>query len=105
MEMEAKIAAMEATQQAMGADVREIKGTMKGIAISLRQLAVLAAKHEAVAEALMRAFTRLDDHDARIRAIEDALPSIKMASGWVFKAALGIIGLLAAAAFKMAFFG
>jgi len=52
----------------------------------------------AIQEKLRRHESRLDDQERRIEEVERSLPVISLSSGWVFKAALAVIGLLATSA-------
>lgn len=66
-------------------DVSEVKTAIKSIADSLRTLAALEAHHAETRDGLGRAFTAIDDHEKRLRAIEQNLPVLKLTSGWVQK--------------------
>lgn len=45
----------------------------------------------------------MDDHEARVRLLEAALPVLKLTSRWVIAGVLGIFGLVAMAAFRLLF--
>jgi len=51
-------------------------------------------KHE---EAISRLTVRADNLEGRVETMENDLPTVKMASNWIFKALLGITGLLGTA--------
>jgi len=48
-------------------------------------------------EEIARLTTRADDIEARVEVMENDLPTVKMASNWIFKALLGTTGLLGTA--------
>jgi len=48
-------------------------------------------------EAIERLTMRADDIEQRVESMENDLPTVKMASNWIFKALLGITGLLGTA--------
>ncbi len=79
-------------------DMGEIKSVLRDIASSLNSLAILEEKHKNTTESLQRAFTALDKHGNRLDDIEKSLPYLKLASGWLFKGVLFIMGILGAAA-------
>lgn len=96
--------------QAIKQDQREFRQAMKDMANAVNRLAVLDAKHQETREATGRAFdqiTLVSDRvtlvDGRVQDVEKELPTLRMASGFVFKtavwccAALGGFGLLAVA--------
>lgn len=96
--MEERLARVEEGIKKAAEDLGDIKHALKDIASSLSKLAVLEEKHNNVAEALKRAFNSIEKNEARIDAIEKALPNLVLASSWVFKATLCVMGLLGASA-------
>jgi len=86
-------------------DINEIKRSISKMADAIKTLAVLEQKHYGLSEAVKRAHERIDHQgkvtvglDGRLRLIEVEIPVVRLASGWVFKAALGVLALLGAAA-------
>lgn len=79
-------------------DMSEIKDVLKKIASSLNSLAILEEKHKNTTESLQRAFTMIDKHGNRLDDIEKTLPYLKLASGWLFKGVLFVMGILGVAA-------
>lgn len=96
--MEARLARVEEQIKAVAGDMSDVKDSLKDIAASLRTLAVLDEKHNNTAEALKRAFKIIDKNTERLDNIEKALPYMKLASSWVFRAILFVMALLGAAA-------
>jgi hypothetical protein len=92
-----RLATVESTTSNISNDMIEVKESLKEIASSLKTLAVLEVKHAHTAESLTRAFTEIDKLQLRCKAIEDKLPTLVLASSWVFKAVLGVLGLLGVA--------
>lgn len=78
-----------------------IEQTLKGISETLERLAALEQKHLETREAVGRAFDSLETHDARIRAIESEMPTLKLARGWLLSGMVGIIGLLGVTLFRL----
>jgi len=72
----------------------EMKSALKDIAASLKSLTRLEVEHNESRSAIKRAFTRIDDHETRVRDMEDAMPTIKLATGWIFKAVIGVLSIL-----------
>jgi len=86
-------------------DVSDIKKSISQMADAITTMAVLEQKHYGLSEAVKRAHSRIDAAEAktealdeRLRLIEVELPVVRMASGWVFKAALGVLAILGTAA-------
>jgi len=100
-ELEARLARVEEQMKGVAEDVGDIKTSLKDIATSLKTLAVLEEKHNNAAEALKRAFKAIEKNTERLDQIDKALPDLKLASGWVFKAVVGAMGLSGAAAIAM----
>lgn len=96
--MEERLARVEVKMEGMAGDMGDIKTSLKDIATSLTKLAVLDEKHNNTAEALKRAFKSIEKNTSRLDDIETALPDLKLASGWVFKAVLGVTAIVGMAA-------
>ncbi len=93
--MEERLIRVEEKLASVSDDLSDIKGALKDIAASLRTLAVLEEKHNNVAEALKRAFRQIEKSETRLDVLEGAMPTVILASGWVFKAMLAVMGILA----------
>ncbi|MCR4307642.1 MAG: hypothetical protein NUV80_03705 [Candidatus Berkelbacteria bacterium] len=96
--MEERLIRVEEGLRTVGEDLGEIKTALKDIASSMKTLAVLEEKHNSVTEALKRSFKAIDGINERVGRIEQALPNLVLASSWVFKAAIAIMGVLGLAA-------
>lgn len=92
-----RLTTVEVTTLNISQDMSEIKDSLRDIAVSLSKLAVLEEKHANTAESLKRAFTEIGKLQERCKEIEKKLPTLVLASSWVFKAMLGILGLLGVA--------
>lgn len=92
-----RLATVEVTTVNISRDMCEVKDSLKEIASSLKSLAVLEVKHANTADSLTRAFAEIDKLQLRCKATEDKLPTLVLASSWVFKAVLGVLGLLGVA--------
>jgi len=102
--MEERLIRLEERQNGMIQDMTEIKSAVKDIASSLKKLTVLETKHGETTEAIKRAFNRIDDHETRIRKVEDGMPTLRLSSKWVFGAITGVIALLLGIIAKLVFF-
>jgi hypothetical protein len=98
MEEEARLIRLEERILAVSSDMGDVKKSLAEIASALRSLAVLEEKHSTAQEAIKRCFKVTDEHEERIKAVEAVLPNLLLASGWIFKAVLGVLGLLGMAA-------
>jgi uncharacterized coiled-coil DUF342 family protein len=92
-----RLTKVEVTTGSIYQDMSEVKESLKEIAKSLNILAVLEEKHTNTAKSLDRAFTEIGEIQKRCEEMEKKLPNLVLASGWVFKAILGILGLLGVA--------
>ena len=97
-EVNERIGVVETKVTALAEDTSDMKKSLRDIASSLKKLAVLEEKHNNTTESLKRAFSTIDKNTDRLDIIEAALPSIKLASGWIFKAVLFVMALLGTAA-------
>lgn len=77
---------------------RRTNGVLEDIGDALRQFAVLESKQHEDRRAIERAFSEIDKTNKRVTAIEQEMPMVKLASGWVFKAVLGVLAVLGVAA-------
>ena len=95
---EERLTRVEEGLKTVARDTGDIKLALQSMAQSLSKLAVLEEKHNSVTDALKRAWSAIEKNTGRIDTIEKALPNLVLASSWVFKAALCVMGLLGAAA-------
>lgn len=92
--MEERLIRVEEGLKAVSGDLFEIKEALRDIAVSLKTLAVLEERHNAVTDALKRAFKHIRKNTERLDSVEKALPNLVMASGWVFKAVIYVMAAL-----------
>lgn len=71
--------------------VGEIKSAVKSIDQSLQSLARLETRHAETRDGLSRAFTDIEDHEARLRAVESEMPTVKLTRSWTLRAVVGIV--------------
>src|SRR3990167_7097833 len=95
---EQRLIRLEEKIKVVAADMCDVKDSLKDIAGSLKILAVLEEKHNTATEAIKRAFAVIDKHANKLDEIEKALPYLKLASGWLFKGILFVMGILGASA-------
>lgn len=89
--------------------IGEFRDVLQEMANAVKDLAVLNARHNHTSEALEHAFERINfikhealpSIDTRIRTIEQQMPTLQLASSWVFRvavwasASIGAMGLAA----------
>jgi len=85
--MDERITTVEIKVDTMAKELPEIKSLLKDMTEYLSKLAVLNVEKDHLVAAVDKNTNRLDK-------IEEAMPTIKLASSWVFKAVLVIMGLL-----------
>lgn len=81
--------------------VEEIRDAVRSIASSLQILTRLEAAHNETRNGVGRAFTAIEDHEKRLRAVEAEMPTVKLTRGWVITAATAIVGILGLALFRL----
>jgi hypothetical protein len=77
--------------------VSEVKDAVKSIDQSLKTLASLEVRHSETRDALARAFTKMQDHEDRLRVIEVEMPTIKLIRNWVAAGVISCVGMVGAA--------
>ena len=92
--MEERLIRVEEGLKSVSGDLFEIKEALKDIAVSLKTLAVLEERHNAVTDAIKRAFRLIRKNGERIESVEKALPNLVMASGGGFKAVIYVMAAL-----------
>jgi anti-sigma-K factor RskA len=93
---------MSVTQEQMAAtlvrvegmveDISEIKDSMKVMAQAVNRLAVIEERQSTDRAEIGRAYKRLDNHEHRIRNLEQAQPLQKKTTEWVEKVFWSVIG-------------
>ncbi len=78
-----------------------IESTLEAVRENLIKLAQLEQKHLETKESLTRAFDSMNDINARLREIENEMPTLKLVRGWVIAGFVGILTLLGVAIFKL----
>ena len=68
--VEKEILILQANQEAMSEDIKEIKDALKDIAKAMRTLSALEQKHLDMIQDINRAHSKIADHEERIRNIE-----------------------------------
>lgn len=74
--------------------VERVSAAVESIDESLKTLTRLDVKHDETRDGLGRAFTTLEDHEERMRAIETEMPTVKQARSWVFSGIVGAVGMV-----------
>lgn len=101
--MEAELKIVQAQQEALAADLKEIKSSLASIASSLGALAVLEQKHVEAKNGIERAHKRIDDiagllkeevkgHERRIQKIEIQLAKTAWVERTVMLVVMTVIG-------------
>lgn len=105
MDIAERLATVETKLDGVISGQNDMKKTMDTVATSVSLLAVLEEKHNTVSDSMKRAFNGIDKVNVKVESMtekvhdmEVSLPYLKLASGWVFKAAIGLIGMLGAVA-------
>lgn len=80
--------------------VLKIERAVESIDSSLKVLAQLEAHHAATREDLVRFARVTDDHETRLRKIEEEMPTVKIVNRWIMTGVVGIVGTVALALFK-----
>lgn len=112
-------------EQVISFRLNAIERVLSGLSDSMRQLVTLEQKHIETRESLGRAFSRIDEHEKRVReieqcqtmtsiavdrmdpidtrvsAIEAEMPTLKLIRGWVITGVLGILSIAGMALFGL----
>lgn len=92
-----EVAVLDARVTNLEKVVERVSDAVESIDESLKTLTRLDVKHDETNAGLSRAFISLEDHEKRMRAIEAEMPTMKLGSRWVFRAATGVLGLVGVA--------
>lgn len=90
---DARLARLEVRLSGLAEDMSDLKASSRDIAESLKLLAVLEERHRTADEAMKRLFTAIEKNANRIAALELQMPSVSLASSWVFRAVLFVMAL------------
>jgi len=74
--------------------LERIEAAIGAISTAIVDIARLDQKHINTVEALARVFEELKATNARVTAIELALPVLKLTSGWVRTGVIGVLSLV-----------
>lgn len=72
----------------------DMKESLKDISAALVQLCLVEERQEHSKLAMQRIDKKVDDLDARIDIIEKEQPQTKLVTGWIIKAAMGILSIV-----------
>jgi septation ring formation regulator EzrA len=92
--MEARLTAVEKDQAEFRQVVREIRDISSRQADSLEKLVRLEERHAESREALSRAFTEIEKHDAAIHEIKIAMPPLIEMRKWLASGMIGTIAIV-----------
>ena len=99
--LEVRVIRIEESQKNLIDGMLDVKNVLKEVSEALNRLAVLEERfedrHKISADALKRAFDTIEDVEKRVKNLEEKMPNLNLASGWVFKFALAIMGILGTA--------
>lgn len=85
----------------MRSDIADIKSDLHVVSASLQQIARLEERYKNHDAAIARAFSSLNEHEARLKTLEIHAPINKMVSRWVVTGVIGLIGLVGLQAFSV----
>lgn len=77
--------------------VDRVSTAVESIDESLKTLTRLDVKHDETRTGLGRAFVSLEDHEKRMRLIEEEMPTVKQARSWLFAGVIGVVSIVGAA--------
>jgi chromosome segregation ATPase len=84
-------------------ELKQIREALKQIAEAFNKLALLEEKHNTIQSFAGRMSDRIDGFEDRIREIEKQQPIDQLVGKWVIGGVVGVVGLVAAAAFSFIF--
>lgn len=70
-----------------------IEKSISTMSENLLKLTTLEQKYHEGRESLLRAFSAIDRHDARLAVIETELPTLKLTRGWVITGVTAVLGM------------
>lgn len=77
--------------------VGEVRTAVKSIDASLKALTSLEIHHNQTRESVGRAFIDIEDHEARLRLVENDLPTMRLVRNWVIAGVIGCTSLVGVA--------
>jgi len=81
--------------------LRNIEVAMERVADQMGVLVSLQQQYIETREAIARAFKAQEDHERRIREMENEMPTLRMTSRWVIAGVIGMICLMGVMWFKI----
>lgn len=94
---ETQLAEAIARMQALAGDMSDVKTAMRQLADAVTKLAVVEERQASDRAAIGRAFNELEDHERRLRAIEQTQPLQKQSSEWVGKIITQVVAMVVSA--------
>lgn len=94
---------LEARLETMAKDLTEMKDDIKSITSGMERVIRLEEGRVQHEQSLARAFTTINNHDARLLTIENEMPMMKMIRGWVIAGVIGVVCMFGMQLFSMAF--
>lgn len=88
-----RLARLEERMSGLSGDIKDLKEINHSTSESLKKLVILEERHRTSDEAIVRIFTAIEKNSGRITAIELKMPTLSLASSWVFKAVLAIMAV------------
>ena len=80
--------------------VVDVRNSVRSIDASLKSLTRLEDNHAQTRETMSRVFEALEDHNKRIRTIENELPILKLIRNWVISGVIGAVSLAAVSVYN-----
>jgi len=81
--------------------LKNIEESLQRMADQMGVLVGLQQQYIETREALARAFKTIEDHEHRLRAMENEMPTLRMTSRWVISGVIGLICLVGVMWFKI----
>lgn len=81
--------------------VGEVRSAVKSIDASLKTLTSLEIHHNQTRDAVGRAFHDIEDHETRLRKMEDDMPTMRLVRNWVVAGVIGCTSLVGVAVVGM----
>lgn len=77
--------------------VGEVSSAVKSIDASLKTLTSLEIHHNQTRESVGRAFADIEDHETRLRKVEDDMPTMRLVRNWVIAGVIGCTSMVGVA--------
>lgn len=88
---------LEFRVSSLEAVVGEVRTAVKSIDASLKALTSLEIHHNQTRESVGRAFTDIEDHETRLRKVEDDMPTMRLVRNWVIAGVIGCTSMVGVA--------